>query len=173
MTLLSKLQPLLKSFTAAQINAGALRKMSEHRTMRIVASNWQWTKFKDYFHFYFMLGTIPCVLGVIGFNVFVGPAKLAEIPEDYVPKHWEYYRNPITRFLARYVCTNPQQEYEKYLSYIFIENEKAQIRKIEKDVIAKMEERNDYQSYYYRPIAANYYRIIREAADSIAEIVEK
>lgn len=66
--------------------------MSEHRTFPLKPSSWQYKKFKDSLHYYLMLGIIPCSL-VVGYcNVFIGPATLSEIPEDYTPKHWEYYR---------------------------------------------------------------------------------
>lgn len=68
------------------------RPMSEHRVFPMVPSRWQWNKFKDLFHFYVLLGVIPCTL-IVGYtNVFIGPATLSEIPEGYVPKHWEYER---------------------------------------------------------------------------------
>lgn len=55
-------------------------------------SRYQWNKFKDLLHFFVMLGVIPASIVVFCTNVFVGPAKLAPIPEGYVPKHWEYHR---------------------------------------------------------------------------------
>lgn len=33
-----------------------------------------------------------------------------------------------------------------------------------------MAERNDYQAYYYRPVAAKYHRVSREAADYLETI---
>jgi NADH dehydrogenase (ubiquinone) 1 beta subcomplex subunit 5 len=119
----SKLKPLL-----SQRIIGLHRPMSEHRVFPMQPSRWQWNKFKDMFQFYVMLGVIPLGLITLYANVFVGPATLSEIPEDYTPKYWEYYRHPITRFIARYILTNPQQEYEKYLSFIFMEQEKKQLR---------------------------------------------
>lgn len=61
------------------------------RKMVITPSRWQWHKYKDMLHFYTMLGLIPLGSLVFLINVFVGPAKLAPIPEDYTPKNWEYY----------------------------------------------------------------------------------
>lgn len=66
--------------------------MSDHRTLPLVPSRWQWLKFKDLMNFYFLVGAIPCTLLVTWANVFIGPGTLSEIPEDYVPKHWEYYK---------------------------------------------------------------------------------
>lgn len=66
--------------------------MSEHRTFRIVPSRWQWQKFKDLFHLYILVGAIPVGAIIFYSNVFIGPATLSEIPEGYIPKHWEYYR---------------------------------------------------------------------------------
>lgn len=66
--------------------------MSEHRTMVITPSRWQWDKLKDYAHLYVCVAAIPIGIIIFYANVFVGPATLSEIPEGYVPKHWEYYR---------------------------------------------------------------------------------
>lgn len=66
--------------------------MSDHRVLPIQPSRYQWQKFKDHLHFYTLLGLIPCGLGLLYVNVFIGPATLSETPEGYVPKHWEYER---------------------------------------------------------------------------------
>ncbi|CAG9768763.1 unnamed protein product [Ceutorhynchus assimilis] len=170
MTLLSKLRPLVKFLPTAQKSA-VHRPMSDHRIFPMQPSRWQWNKFKDLVHFYLFLGIIPCSLFVGGMNLFVGPATLSEIPEDYTPKHWEYYKNPVTRLLARYVLTNPQQEYEKYCTYLFIEQEKIKLRELESKIMEKMDERVDYQAYYFRPVStAKYYRIIREGSADIEDL---
>lgn len=73
------------------------RNMSGHHLMVIKETRWQWTKFKDLVHFYVLVGVIPLTLLITTVNIFVGPAKLAPIPEGYRPKHWEYYQvSPVT-----------------------------------------------------------------------------
>ncbi|XP_063906276.1 NADH dehydrogenase [ubiquinone] 1 beta subcomplex subunit 5, mitochondrial [Zophobas morio] len=165
--ILSKLRPLLTKNTTA---LGLWRPMSEHRVFPMEPSRWQWNKFKDLFHFYALVGIIPLSLLTLYANVFIGPATLQEIPEGYTPKYWEYYKSPITRFIARYMLADPQQDYEKYLAYIFMENEKKQLRQLEKKIKDKMAERLDYQAYYYRPVMAKYHRISREAFDYLESI---
>ncbi|XP_052862923.1 NADH dehydrogenase [ubiquinone] 1 beta subcomplex subunit 5, mitochondrial [Anopheles cruzii] len=137
------------------------------KNFTITPSRFQWHKFKDTFHYYVMLGLIPAGAVIFYANVFVGPATLTETPADYTPKHWEYHRHPISRFIARYLLPNPQQEYEKMLHHLYEEEEKAHIRALEKAVRAKMAERHDYQSYYYRPAIGKYHRVAKEAADEL------
>ncbi|XP_071536727.1 NADH dehydrogenase [ubiquinone] 1 beta subcomplex subunit 5, mitochondrial [Panulirus ornatus] len=132
------------------------------RKMIITPSRWQWHKFKDLLHFYIMLGVIPLGIMTFAINIFIGPAQLAPIPEDYVPKPWEYYAHPISRFLAKYLYTSHQQDYEKYLHFMYEENEIKQMKLIEKKVHKVMAERGDSQAYYYRPILTKYQRMVRE-----------
>jgi len=68
------------------------RNMSGHHLMGIKETRWQWTKFKDLIHYYVLVGVIPLTLLITGVNVFIGPAKLAPIPEGYRPAHWEYHQ---------------------------------------------------------------------------------
>lgn len=37
------------------------------------------------------------------------------------------FQHPITRWLAKNIFTNPQQEYEKYLHQLYEEDEKMKI----------------------------------------------
>ncbi|XP_023946495.2 NADH dehydrogenase [ubiquinone] 1 beta subcomplex subunit 5, mitochondrial [Bicyclus anynana] len=140
-----------------------------HRTMALQPSRWQWHKFKDMFHYYLMVGFIPVGAIIFYTNVFIGPAQLTPTPEDYHPKHWEYHRHPITRFIARYIHNSPQQEYEKFLHFIDEEAQRKKIRALEKEVEQKMAERNDYQAYYYRPMVNKYLRIERKVGDDIMD----
>ncbi|XP_045514523.1 NADH dehydrogenase [ubiquinone] 1 beta subcomplex subunit 5, mitochondrial [Pieris brassicae] len=138
-----------------------------HKTMAMQPSRWQWHKFKDMLHLYFMVGLIPVGAIIFYSNVFIGPAQLTPIPSDYTPKHWEYHRHPITRFIARYIHNSPQQEYEKFLHFIDEEAQKMKLRQLEKDVVSKMAERHDYQAYYYRPMINKYLRVNKQTGDEM------
>lgn len=50
------------------------------------------------------------------------------------------------------------------------ESERQALRRLELDVRAKMADRQDYQSYYYRPAVAKYVRISKETADDLQEL---
>merc|ERR1719210_1308743 len=62
-----------------------------------------------------MLGAIPCGLGILLANMKGGNTELRAIPEDYTPKEWEYFPNPITRFITRYFKVGFQEAYEVHL----------------------------------------------------------
>lgn len=136
----------------------------------MIPTKMQWHKFKDTLHFYVMLGVIPLGAVVLYTNIFIGPATLSEIPEGYHPKHWEYHRHPISRFISRYIYPSPQQEYEKQCHFIYEEQEKIKLRQLEAQIKEKMGERKDYQAWYYRPATAKYHRIAKEVSDELASI---
>ncbi|XP_047031862.1 NADH dehydrogenase [ubiquinone] 1 beta subcomplex subunit 5, mitochondrial [Helicoverpa zea] len=137
------------------------------KTFVLQPSRWQWHKFKDMFHFYAMLGLIPVGAIIFYSNVFIGPAQLTPIPEGYEPKHWEYHRHPITRFIARYIHQNPQQDYEKFMHAIDEERQRQKLRKLEQQIIKKMAERQDYQAYYYKPLVNKYHRINKKTGEEM------
>lgn len=141
-----------------------------HRILRPRASNFQWLKFKDLMLFYMMIGGIFVGSIILYSNIFIGPATLSELPEECEPNHWEYYRHPITRFIARYMLNSPQQDYEKYLHHIFEEEERRRLRRLENQIKEKIKERHDYQAYYYRPVLAKYHRLSKEAADYLESL---
>lgn len=138
-----------------------------HRTLALQPSRWQWHKCKDMFHYYLMVGLIPVGAIIFYTNVFIGPAQLKPIPKGYEPAHWEYFRHPITRFIARYIHSNPQQEYEKFMHYIDEEQQKVKLRALEKAVLRKMSERQDYKAYYYRPVYNKYLRINKRTGEEM------
>ncbi|GAB0100867.1 NADH dehydrogenase [Sergentomyia squamirostris] len=172
-----KINPLV-SFLATQSSKKFTQNVIQQRlmsgghdkTMFITPSRFQWHKFKDLFHFYVMLGLIP-ILGIVFYtNVFIGPATLTPIPEGYQPQQWEYYKHPISRFISRNLHTTPQQEYEKYCHHIYEENQRRQIRAVEARVKALMQERSDYQAWYYRAVIAKYHRIAKKQAKDLEEV---
>lgn len=69
--------------------------------------------------------------------------------------------------MARYIYASPQQEYEKMCHMLHEEQELMAIRKLEREIREKMSERNDFQSYYYRPGIAKYHRVAKKAADEL------
>jgi len=116
-----------------------------------------------------MIGIIPISALVFYVNVFIGPAKLTPIPEGYTPKHWEYHRHPISRFISRYMHASPQQQYEKYLHMVAEEKERIWLRQVDSKVRDKMLERRDYQAYYYQPAIGKYLRVARDEAKRLHE----
>ncbi|XP_064459532.1 NADH dehydrogenase [ubiquinone] 1 beta subcomplex subunit 5, mitochondrial-like [Ornithodoros turicata] len=165
------LQPIL--FKQCLLNSRqpctlALRQMSERR-MQIKSSSYAWHLFKDKVHFYLMLGVIPLGTLIFLVNVFIGPPELAEIPEGYEPKPWEYFNHPIKRFFARYVYPYPQQNYEKMMHYLQTEHERVQLRAIEEKVRFLMKERGDYQSWYYIPYESKYTKADLRDAEANAD----
>lgn len=160
-----------KSYSFSSAISFQVRCMGGHaRTMRITPSRLQWHKFKDMVHLYVMVGAIPLSAFLFCVNVFIGPAKLREIPEGYTPNYWEYYRHPITRNWARYFGMNLQQEYEKFLHFIKEQDERRILKLAERRMEELMSERGDYKAWYYRPESTGRYkRWVRKESDWLAE----
>lgn len=138
------------------VQAIVVRQMSSShkRVIDIKPSNYEWKRWTDHFHFYFWLGFAPScfVIGLV--NLFVGPAELVDIPEGYEPKHWEYYKHPITRFHIRYFQDSPEKIYERHLHYLNLEQEKIALRKLRKKVeflAGDVTGRFDSSWWYYQP----------------------
>jgi len=125
--------------------------MGGHK-MQVLPSRFEWERWKNDIHFYLTLGFGPMALLILFSNLFVGQAQLSDIPEDYEPMPWEYYKGPIERFFARYVYEFPERRYERTLHHLYMETERIKMRKLEKKVKALMHDRQDYKGWYYAPV---------------------
>ncbi|CAH8589930.1 unnamed protein product [Dicrocoelium dendriticum] len=140
--------PLLGS---ASVNVMSLRLSSNQRVMVPKASDFMDGKLFDSIHFFIMLGAIPCFLLVFCVNVLVGRAELSDIPEGYEPRHWEYHKHPLTRFIARYIAPHPQQVYESKLGLLADLQDQRQLVEEERWFRESQRIHGDYRGWYFVP----------------------
>lgn len=123
--------------------------------MDIRHSTYQWTEFKNDMHFFTLLGVIPIAIVVFCANVFGGKYELADIPEGYEPELHEYYKSPISRFMAKHWMQKPERSYEMNLHTLDLKRRKIEADRMERKVKQLIHDRNDYKAWFYVPVNAH------------------
>ncbi|CAH8651253.1 unnamed protein product [Schistosoma intercalatum] len=141
-----KIIPLPLVSTVISRNASHERKMPKR------VSDFMSRVFFDSVHFYIMLGLVPSLLLIFFVNLFIGPAELTDIPEDYEPRHWEYHKHPITRFIAKYMCEHPQKLYESSLAELDEVRYTKELVDEERWFRKSQLEKGDFRAWYFVPV---------------------
>lgn len=80
---------------------------------------------------YILYGLIPSGAIIFYSKMVVGDSKLMEYnPDLFQPQVHEYYKNPITRFLAKYVKEDPEVTYYRNIAKIERKHQLAQQQSI-------------------------------------------
>ena len=134
--------------------------------MNIRPSSTDWTIIKNWTHFYLILGFIPAAVITTIISIRANP-ELSEVPDGYEPRHWEYFKHPISRWLAKYFYYPYEQDHESFMGLKEHLSEEDIILKIIAKAEKVMSFYNDHRSSYFSVQHADYYRIGREEANYI------
>lgn len=165
MSIINFVRAACKSSTQLPIRHNLIAKRwSGHNTMEITPSNFAWKKIKDVVHFYVLLSLTPIVVISTIINIRANP-ELTEIPEGYEPRHWEYYRHPISRWLAKNFFVPMELEYEMTLNMFDDVSKTEIIRSITREADQMMTFYQDHRSQHFMPYYAEHFRMGRDDAD--------
>jgi len=152
-------------------NVVQVRRMGDGpRTMPMIPSQYTHNDTKDRFHFYLTLTGLPLALFITYMQVRIGPAKLVETPEGYVPKEYEYYKDPIQRALVKnfpnLYPSHPKQ-YERSLYWINEEAKNQEARMTAVKVKELNTTRQDLTGWYFVPYD------IHEKEETLRQVKQK
>lgn len=137
------------------------KRWSGHNTMEITPSNITWKRFKDTFHFYTLISIVPVIVITTIINIRANP-ELTEIPEGYEPRHWEYYRHPIARWMAKNLYQPMELEHELHISCQDNNSQTLITKAILREADSMMKFYQDHRSNHFRPYYAESFRIGRD-----------
>lgn len=164
--LVIRLKPLLANRTPI-INQAFYQpiRWSGHNAMNIRPSNFSYKYLKDSVHFWTLVTLVPIFVFTAIVSVRSNP-ELTEIPEDYEPRHWEYFKHPLTRFMAKHLFMPMETEFECKMAQREMESETDVMRRIEKAVDKTIRFYNDHRTRYFSPVFGEYFRRGRENIES-------
>lgn len=142
-----------------------LKRWSGHNAMEITPSSFDFQYGKNALHFWTVIAGVPLVVLTMIINTRANP-ELSEIPEGYQPRHWEYYKHPVARFLARYFFTPVELDHEVELAYYERMSETEIIKSVHRQVRKTMQFYNDHRSGHFLPFYAENVRISRDTVQN-------
>lgn len=141
----------------------APKRWSGHNAMEITPTNIDMKFTNNWLHFYIVITAVPIAVITTIINIRANP-ELSEVPEGYEPRHWEYYKHPITRFMAKYFFVPNDLDREVLMAA----KEDLGQQEIVKHIAAKCESvmkfYNDHRSFHFIPFYAEYFRTGRDEA---------
>ena len=108
-----------------------------------------WSRFKDHLHFYVSLGVVPLAIITTYVNITVGQATLTEIPEGYTPHYYEYFKSPISRFLAKNLLYDKAIDHETIISRISEDSEYLLLKRLKMELKDSMKQTLDQKNQFH------------------------
>lgn len=134
---------------------------SGHNTVPIKPSMWSFKYHKNWIHFYTLVTIVPLTVFTTILHIRANPV-LSEVPEGYEPRHWEYHKMPIARFMDRYILPLPEEDWEMLINKQAVEAEVKVLKTLLRNVERVQQFYQDHRSRYFRPFHAEKYRRARD-----------